>query len=402
MQSGDALKLLEESLTQRGIDVGQVRRRLGEQAIETPSWGYGNSGTRFGIFPQPGAARTVWERVEDAAHVHKMIGICPTVAIHIPWDKVDDYAALKQTAIDQGVRIGAVNPNVFQDAVYRFGSLANIDPAVRRQAIEAILESIEVMRLVDSKVLSLWFADGTNYPGQGDIVTRKHWFQEGLGEVYGKLPDGARMLVEYKPFEPAFYHTDIADWGMSYVFCRSLGPQAQVLVDLGHHLPGTNVAHLVAFLIDEGCLGGFHFNDHKYADDDLTAGSINPYEIFLIYNEIVAAGAWDLAFMVDQSHTVKPKLEAMITTATSIQRTLAKALIVDRKRLAEAQAAGDTVMAEQTLVEAFNTDVEPLLASVREEVGAQADPLAAHRASGYQDKIAAQRVGEIEGAASWG
>jgi L-rhamnose isomerase / sugar isomerase len=402
MSESDAYKHLVDTLEARGIDVGQVRSRLVSQSIETPSWGYGNTGTRFGVFPQAGAARTAWERIEDAAQVHQMTGICPRVAVHIPWDHVDDYQALAQFAIDRGMRIGSVNPNVFQDECYQFGSLAHVDPAVRRRAIDAMLGCIDVMKAVDSNLLTPWLADGSNYPGQGDFVRRKRWIQQGLAEVYAALPEDASMCIEYKPFEPAFYHTDIADWGMSYVFCQHLGPRAKVLVDMGHHLPGTNVPHLVAFLLDEGRLGGFHFNDRKYADDDLTTGSINPYEIFLVYNEIVAAEAWDLAFMVDQSHCVKPKLEAMITTLAAIQRTLAKALIVDRTRLAEAQAVNDVVTAEQTLIEAFNTDVEPLLRCVRNQMGVPADPLAAYRSGDYQQKIQTQRVGEVEGASSWG
>jgi L-rhamnose isomerase/sugar isomerase len=326
--------VLTERLEGRGIDVEAVKEKLKQQEIETPSWGYGNSGTRFGVFGQPGAARDLHERLADAAMVHRLTGLCPAVAIHIPWDKVDDFDAVQQEARDLGVWIGAVNPNVFQDADYKMGSFANSEERIRRQAIDRVLECVDIMEKVDSKVLSLWFADGTNYPGQGDFRLRKHWFEEGLREVHGRLPEGAQMLVEYKFFEPGFYLTDIADWGMAAFFCKNVGPQAQVLVDLGHHPLSTNIEHIVAFLIDEGLLGGFHFNNRKYADDDLTTGSTNPYEVFLIFNEIVAAEGdpsiegLDIAYMVDQSHNIKPKIEAMIQTLCFIQSIYARALLV--------------------------------------------------------------------------
>ena len=402
MTQVDAYRVQVQTLRSRGIDVAQVEARLAEQAIETPSWGYGNSGTRFGVFKQPGAARSVEERLADAAQVHQLTGACPTVALHIPWDKVDDYAALRQYAEGLGVRIGAVTPNVFEDQAYRYGSLANADPAVRQRALDDILGVIDMMGQVGSHILSLWFADGTCYPGQADFTDRKHRFGEGLAKAYAAMPDDVVLMLEYKPFEPTFYHTDIADWGMAYCYCQKLGDRAKVLVDLGHHLPGANVEHLVSFLLDEGRMGGFHFNDRKYADDDLTTGSLNPYEVVLIYHEIVRHGAWDLAFMVDQSHTVKPKLPAMIGTVMNIQTALAKALIVDRRRLAEAQAANDVMTAERMLQQAFQTDVEPLLCHVRQQKGLHPDPLEAYAASGYQQKIESDRVGELEGASSWG
>ena len=402
MPDSDAYRLLVDTLQSRGIDVAAVEARLADQAIETPSWGYGNSGTRFGVFKQPGAARSVEERIADAARVHKLTGACPTVALHIPWDKVDDYAALRRYAEQQGVRIGGINPNVFQDDAYRFGSLGNADAGVRRMATDAILGCIDVMRQTGSRILSLWFADGTCYPGQADFTERKHRFEQTLAEIYAALPDDATMLLEYKPFEPAFYFTDVADWGMAYVHCLKLGDRAKVLVDLGHHLPGANIEHLVSFLIDEGIIGGFHFNDRKYADDDLTTGSIRPYEVFLIYREIARHGAWDLAFMVDQSHTVKPKLPAMIGTVMNIQTALAKALIVDEPGLADAQANNDVIRAERILQQAFQTDVEPLLRHVRLQKGIHPDPLEAYAAGGYQQKIEAERVGELDGASSWG
>jgi L-rhamnose isomerase/sugar isomerase len=400
--------LLAERMDRRGLDVGGIKEKLKAQEIETPSWGYGNSGTRFGVFKQAGAARDLHERLEDAAMVHKLTGVCPTVAIHIPWDKVDDYAALIQEAGDLGIRIGAVNPNVFQDSAYKMGSFANSDEKIRGLALEHMHDCIDIMKKVDSQILSLWFADGTNYPGQGDFRRRKHWFEDCLREVHEALPDGSRMLVEYKFFEPGFYLTDIADWGMAAFYCKNVGPKAQALVDLGHHPLSTNIEHVVAFLIDEGLLGGFHFNNRKYADDDVTTGSTNPYEVFLIYNEIVAAEQdpaiteLDIAYMVDQSHNIKPKMEAMIQTVLFIQSAYARSLLVDRKALLESQDCEDTVLSESILQDAYNTDVRPLLARVRQEMGLDPEPLNAYWNSGYFEKISEARVGELEGAASWG
>ncbi|MBI4553723.1 MAG: L-rhamnose isomerase [Candidatus Latescibacteria bacterium] len=402
-----AYRVLVDQLRDRDVEVDRVETALKAQQIETPSWGYGNTGTRFMVFKEQGAARDSHERLADAAQVHRLTGVCPSVAIHIPWDEVDDYDALKAAAAALGVRIGAVNPNVFQDYEYKYGSLGNANPAYRRKALDHILHCVDIMTAVDSPVLSLWFADGTDYPGQGDFRRRKGWFEEGLAEVYRALPERTRMLIEYKFFEPAFYHTDIADWGMAYAFARRLGPKAQVLVDLGHHPSGTNIPHIVAFLIDEGKLGGFHFNDRKYADDDLTTGSVNPYEIFLIFCELVAAAndpsvAPDIAYMVDQSHITKPKIEAMLQTVMNIQTAYAKALLVDRAALQAAQEAEDTILCERLLQEAFNTDVTPLLAKVRAAMGCDPDPIMAHRASGYQETIRRERAGELQGARSWG
>jgi len=405
----DALyRELESRLIDRGIDVDKVKSKLKSQRIETPSWGYGNSGTRFAVFKEPGAARDIHEKLADAATVHRLTGVCPTVAIHIPWDKVDDFGALKIEAEELGVRIGSVNPNLFQDYRYKMGSLTNTDPSVREAALDHIFECIDIAVEVDSKVLSLWFADGTNYPGQGDFRLRKRLMEEGLSRVYERLPEDMTMLIEYKFYEPGFYHTDIADWGMAYTFSRKLGPRAKVLVDLGHHPLGTNIEHIVAFLIDEGKLGGFHFNNKKYGDDDLTVGSINPYEVFLIYKELVAAEEdpdidLNVAYMIDQSHIIKPKIEAMIQSVENIQMAYAKALIVDREALRRAQEEYDAVSCERILMEAYRTDVSPLLAKVRDEMGLHPDPLTAYRESGYAEKIAMERKVEAEGAAGgWG
>ncbi len=280
--------LLASRLADEGVAVAEVEARLKAQKVETPSWGYADGGTRFGAFRMAGAPRNVFEKFEDAAQAHKYTGIAPGVAVHIPWDTCADWKELSDFAHAQGVSVGAVNPNVFQDNDYRFGSLSSAQKPVRAKAVAHLRECVEIMNVVGSNNLSLWFADGTNFPGQANMRLRKQWFAEGLAEVYADLKASQTMLVEYKPFEPAFYHTDIADWGMAYAFCQALGERAKVLVDLGHHLPGANIEHIVAFLLDEGRLGGFHFNNRKYADDDLTTGSINPYELYLIYTELVA------------------------------------------------------------------------------------------------------------------
>ena len=402
-----AYAVLADQLADKGIDVAKVKAALKAQRIETPSWGYGDSGTRFKVFRQPAAAHSIYEKLADAAQVHRFTGVCPTVAIHIPWDKVDDYHALAQYAASLGLRLGAVNPNLFQEDEYKLGSVTNADPAIRRMAIAHMLECVEIAKTIGSKVLSLWFADGTNYPGQGDIRTRKHYMAEALAEVYRAMPSDMRMLIEYKFFEPAFYVTDIGDWGMAYAFATRLGPRAQVLVDLGHHPLGTNIEQIVAFLIDEGKMGGFHFNAKKYGDDDLTVGSINPYELFLIFNELVAAAedettaatAKAIAYMIDQSHNIKGKIEATIQSVMNIQIAYAQALLVDRPALRAAQNEGRTVDAENLLLDAYRTDVRPLLAQVRQEMGLHPDPLAAYRASGYAAKVMAERslpAGEAE------
>jgi L-rhamnose isomerase/sugar isomerase len=388
-----AYSLLAVHLADGGLDVEAIKQALKAQRVETPSWGYGDSGTRFKTFPWPGAARDVRERLADAAMVHKLTGISPSVALHIPWDMVDDWAGLKAYGESLGVRIGAINPNLFQEDVYKLGSICHHDPAVRRRAIEHMLECVEIARATGSTLLSLWFADGTNYAGQDSLRERKGRLLESLRQVYAAMPADMRMLIEYKFFEPAFYHTDLADWGTAYAVALKLGPQAQVLVDTGHHAQGTNVEQIVAFLLDEGKLGGFHFNARKYADDDLIVGSVNPFELFLIYNELVAApeAARDVAYMIDQSHNIEPKVEAMVQSVLNVQAAYARALVVDRRELAERQAAGDVLGAHRVLTDAFETDVRPLLAQVRVEMGLHPDPIAALKESGYEQKVAAER-----------
>jgi len=391
--------IFEQKILAKGIKIDEIKNKLNAQRIETPSWGYNDSGTRFKVFHQPGAARNIYERLQDAAQVNKFTGICPSVAIHIPWDQVKDFKKLKQYAKSLGLKIGAINPNLFQDDDYKLGSICNPNPTVRRKAINHILECIEIAKEVDSTILSLWFADGTNYPGQDSIRTRKKLMEDSLKEVYSLLPDNKRMLIEYKFFEPAFFHTDISDWGISYVLTKKLGEKAQVLVDTGHHPQGTNIAQIVAFLLDERKLGGFHFNDRKYADDDLTLGSIHPYELFLIYNEIVDAqkdinlkeDVELIAFMIDQSHNVKPKIEAMIQSVVNAQIAYAKALLVEREKLVKAQNEGNIIEAEQILINAFQTDVKPLLEKLRLEMGLDPNPIKAYKESNYYNKIREER-----------
>ena len=381
------------------VTEADAREQLRRLEIETPSWGYGNSGTRFHVYPWPGAARDAYERISDAALVHKLTGCCPSVAIHIPWDRVDDWDDLRTYADERGLRIGAVNPNLFGDDAYRLGSLASPDPGVRRRALDHCLECVSIAERVGSSVLSLWLADGTNYPGQDDLRGRFERLLGSLTELYSALAPGMRLLVEYKFFEPSFYSTDLPDWGTAALVCGRLGPRAQVLVDTGHHPQGTNVEQIVAVLLAEGLLGGFHFNNRKYADDDLIAGSIDPFELFRIMREIAAARldprtaptADAIAFMIDQSHNVEGKIGAMIQSVMNIQTAYAKALRVDAERLSAAQQEGDVLGAHRVLLDAFETDVRPLLARLRSERGLDADPVEAFRAGGYGDRLARER-----------
>src|SRR5712691_2318467 len=343
-------------------------------SVETPSWGYGNSGTRFKVFPWPGAASNLREKLADAAQVQKVTGICPGVAIHIPWDREDDWQAVKEYAGQLGLRIGAVNPNLFQDDAYRFGSLCHFDEQVRKRAIEQVIECIQIAQEVDSNVISLWLADGTNYPGQDDLRRRRHRLLDSLQSIYAAIPAGMRLLIEYKFFEPAFYSTDLPDWGTSLLMAQKLGPQAEVLVDTGHHPLGTNIAQIVAQLLDEDRLGGFHFNERVGAGAESNAN------------------AGRIAYMIDQSHNIEPKIEAMIQSVLNVQTAYTKALLVDRTALREAQEAGDVLGAYRVLQAAYETDVRPLLAEVRVRQGRNPDPIAAFRASGYAERVERERV----------
>jgi L-rhamnose isomerase/sugar isomerase len=375
---------------------------LDQFRIELPSWGFNNVGTRFGVFPQQGAPRSALERIEDAGHVHRFTGGAPTVSLHIPWDRTESAADLAKHARDQGVAIGAINSNTFQDGSYRLGSLAHHDPSVRRRATAHIAECCDVARATQADALKVWLGDGTNYPGQDSFRLRKSRLADALREVHSMLPETARLLIEYKPYEPAFYHTDIQDWGMALLLARHAGERAQVVVDVGHHFHGVNIEQIVAILLDEGRLGSFDLNDRKYGDDDLIAGAINPYQLFLIFNELVdgsssnapahvKACASQVLYMVDQAHNVEPRIPAMILTVMTLQENWMKANLVDREALQEAQAAGDILEANRCLKAAFDTDVRPMIVAWRESRGLPADPFAAYIASGIEAKRAATR-----------
>ncbi|MFD8200947.1 L-rhamnose isomerase [Streptomyces sp. NPDC003470] len=385
-------------------DITAVKSALADQRVETPSWGYGNSGTRFKVFAQPGVPRTPREKLDDAAKVHEFTGITPRVALHIPWDKVDDYAALAAHAKDRGLELGAINANVFQEDDYKLGSVCHPDATVRRKALAHLMECVDIMDATGSRDLKLWFADGTNYPGQDDVAARQDRLAEALQAVYERLGEDQRILLEYKLFEPAFYTTDVPDWGTAYAHCLKLGDRAQVVVDTGHHAPGTNIEFIVAVLLREGKLGGFDFNSRFYADDDLMVGSADPFQLFRIMHEVVKNGGLDpaagVAFMLDQCHNIEAKIPAVIRSVMNVQEATAKALLVDAEALTAAQAEGDVLAANAVLMDAYNTDVRPLLAEVREERGLHPDPVAAYRASGWQERIATERVGGEQ--AGWG
>lgn len=378
----------------------QVFAALETFRIELPSWGFANTGTRFGKFIQPAAATTTEEKFSDAGQVHLLTGVCPTVALHVLWDcpaGVQSSDEIKRFANRYGVAPGSINPNLFQDQEYKYGSFGNPAEAVRQRAIEHTHDSIEIARRLNSRDISFWFADGSNYPGTANIRQRKQWFMESLKAAHQKLSPDQRMLVEYKPFEPAFYHTDIADWGMALLLSRAAGPQAKVLVDTGHHYAAQNIEQIVAWLLSENVLGGFHFNDRRYADDDLTMGSIDPYQVFRIFHEIhffewETGQRADIAYMVDQSHNLKGKIEAMIQTVTMAQQLFAKAALVDTKKLATAQKNCNLVDAESTLQEAFATDVRPAIQQWRDSKGLPKDPMAAFRQSGYLERITKERA----------
>ena len=368
--------------------------------IELPSWGFANTGTRFGKFIQPAAATTTEEKFSDAGQVHLLTGVCPTVALHVLWDcpeGVKGTDEIKRFASRYGVTAGSINPNLFQDQEYKYGSFGNPDSAVRGRALQHTKDSIEIAKRLHSRDISLWFADGSNYPGTANIRQRKKWFAEALQESHRELSPDQRLLVEYKPFEPAFYHTDIADWGMALLLSRAAGPQAKVLVDTGHHYAAQNIEQIVAWLLSEDMLGGFHFNDRRYADDDLTMGSIDPYQVFRIFHEIhffewETGQRADIAYMVDQSHNLKGKIEAMIQTVAMAQQLFVKAALVDRKKLAMAQKNCNLVEAESLLQDAFATDLRPAIQDWKVSKGLPKDPLEAFRQSGYLDRITKERA----------
>jgi L-rhamnose isomerase / sugar isomerase len=381
-----------------------AKQVLTSQSIELPSWAFGNSGTRFKVFAQQGVPRDPYEKLADAAQVHRYTGAAGSVALHIPWDKVEDYGHLAAHAADLGVRIGTINSNTFQDDAYMLGSVCHPDPGVRRKATDHLLECVDIMDATGSHDLKLWFADGTNYPGQDSIADRQDRLAAVLAEVYERLGDDQRLLLEYKLFEPSFYTTDVPDWGTAYAHCLKLGPKAQVVIDTGHHAPGTNIEFIVALLLREGKLGAFDFNSRFYADDDLMVGSADPFQLFRIMHELaqreVIGPDSGIAYMLDQCHNIEAKIPGQIRSVMNVQEATAKALLIDREALAAAQAAGDVLAANAVLMDAYNTDVRPLLAELRNEQGLDEDPMAAYAASGYAAEIIADR--KDGQAAGWG
>jgi L-rhamnose isomerase/sugar isomerase len=377
--------------------------------IELPSWGFSNTGTRFGKYLQPAAALTIDEKFADAALVHRVTGVCPTLALHVLWDLphgADVVRRIASLAKEHGIRPGSINPNLFEDQAYKFGSFGNPDAAIRARALQHTRDSVALAGRLSSRDIVLWFADGSNYLGTANIRQRKRWFEENLRALHDEVNADQRLLVEYKPFEPAFYHTDIADWGMALTLARAAGPRARVLVDTGHHYQSQNIEQIVAWLLSEGMLGGFHFNDRRYADDDLTLGSIDPYQVFRIFHEIQhfeweSGTRADIAYMIDQSHNLKGKIEAMIQTVVRAQELYAKAALVDRPRLASAQSRCELVDAENTLQDAFSTDVRPAIQEWRRAKQLPPDPLAAFRESGYLARITAERAGRTSTASSY-
>ncbi|GFZ86765.1 L-rhamnose isomerase [Nesterenkonia alkaliphila] len=375
----------------------EIAPQLEHQAIEVPSWAYGNSGTRFKVFGSPGTPRTVEEKIDDAAAVHRFTGLAPKVALHIPWDMVDDFGALTRYAKDAGIEIGTINSNTFQDDDYKLGGLTHHDPAIRQKAVDHHLECIEVMGATGSRDLKIWLADGSNYPGQADIRARQAWLAESLATIHAQLSNDQRLVLEYKIFEPAFYHTDVPDWGTALVHVQALGDNAVVCLDTGHHAPSTNVEFIVAQLLRLGKLGSFDFNSRNYADDDLIVGSADPFQLFRILFEVIRGGGYgpdsEVAFMLDQCHNIEKKIPGQIRSVLNVQEMTARALLVDRQALAAAQQAGDVLGAHQVFMDAFYTDVRADLAAWRESRGLPGDPMAAYAASGYQEKIEADRVG---------
>jgi L-rhamnose isomerase/sugar isomerase len=380
-----------------------VADQLDHLAVEVPSWAYGNSGTRFKVFGSPGTPRTVEEKIADAAAVHRFTGLAPTVALHIPWDLVDDFGKLKAYADDQGVALGTINSNTFQDDDYKLGSLTHVDPKVRQKAVDHNLACIDVMDQTGSRDLKIWLADGTNYPGQGDIRARQDWLAEGLRTIYDRLGEDQRMVLEYKFFEPAFYHTDVPDWGTSYAHVTALGPKAFVCLDTGHHAPGTNIEFIVAQLLRLGRLGSFDFNSRFYADDDLIVGAADPFQLFRILVEVVRGGGYgegsQTALMLDQCHNIEKKIPGQIRSVLNVQEMLTRALLLDTAALDRARHDGDVLLANEIYMDAFYTDVRRDLAGWREERGLPADPMRAYLASGYQEDIEAARVGGTQ--AGW-
>ena len=391
----------KERIMANAAEVKAVLKRL---AIETPSWAYGNSGTRFKVFGQPGVPRDPYEKVADAAQVHKYTGAAPTVALHIPWDKVADYKNFSEHAKSLGVSLGTINSNTFQDDDYLLGSVCNPDPKIRAKAVAHLIDCMDIMDITGVRDLKLWFADGTNYPGQDSIRERQDRLAESLEKAYARLGDNQRLLLEYKFFEPAFYHTDVPDWGTSLVHCLALGPKAWVVVDTGHHAPGTNIEFIVANLLRAKRLGAFDFNSRFYADDDLIVGAADPFQLFRIMHEVNVGGGFDVgtpvSYVLDQCHNIEAKIPGQIRSIMNVQEAVAKAISVDQSALKAAQVAGDVLAAHEVLMDAYNTDVRPLLREWRADNGIDPEPMKAYAASGYAKKIATERVGGNQ--AGWG
>jgi L-rhamnose isomerase / sugar isomerase len=385
-------------------DQAAVESELKGQRIELPSWAFGNSGTRFKVFAQQGVPRDPYEKIADAGQVQRFTGVAPTVALHIPWDKVDDYRDLARHAAEHGVALGTINSNTFQDDDYMLGSVCHPDARVRAKAVDHLLECIDIMDATGSRDLKLWFADGTNYPGQDDIRDRQDRLAEALARVYARLGPNQRIVLEYKFFEPSFYTTDVPDWGTAFAHCLALGEKAKVVVDTGHHAPGVNIEFIVAGLLRAGKLGGFDFNSRFYADDDLMVGAADPFQLFRIMFEVVKVNAHrpesNVSFMLDQCHNIEPRIPGQIRSVMNVQEATAKALLVDRDALAAAQRGGDVLGSNAVLMDAYNTDVRPLLAAVRQDLGLDPDPMAAYARSGYRESIVKERVGGK--AAGWG
>jgi L-rhamnose isomerase/sugar isomerase len=394
---------LTDVLDARGIDVATVVQLLKQQVIELPSWSVADSGTRYGVFRQKGAARTIWEKVDDCAEIQRVVGICPVMASHVNWDRTDDgyYEPVRDYAAAHGLRIGTVHPNTFLGQEFRLGSICSPLASVRESTIAHFVDCVRITREMGSKAIGIWLADGTNYPGQDHLRTRKHRLWDGLKALHDAMDPDMTLFVEYKFFEPGFYTTDLMDWGMSLLVCQRLGPRAKVLVDLGHHAQGVNIEHIIAILLDEGKLGGFHLNARKYGDDDLMAGSINPLELFLIYDQLVDATldpttaecANQVSYMLDQSHNIEGSMEGIIQSVMNAQTAYAKALLVDRAALRAAQEAGDVILANRTIMDAYETDVQPLIKQARVEMGREPDPILAFRAGGYLQRAAEVRIG---------
>jgi len=404
------LDIMNEMLENKGIQTQKVIEEINNLVIELPSWAVGDSGTRYGVFRQSGSARNIWDKIDDCAEINKFIGTSPVMATHALWDRPEngDFVSVKKYAAERGLKIGTVHPNTFMGQEFKFGSICNPDKKIRDQSLAHFIDCVQIARDLGSNVIGMWLADGTNYPGQDHLRDRKHRMFDSMHKLYQALDPHMLLFIEYKLFEPGFYTMDLMDWGMSYLLCSKLGENAKVLVDLGHHAQGVNIEQIVANMIDENKIGGFHLNNRKYADDDLISGSINPLELFLIFDQIVdayqdqrtEASARNIVYMLDESHNVEPSIEGIMQSILNTQIAYCKALIVDRKSLKQAREKEDVLAANRVLMDAFETDVRPILKSSRAQMGLDPDPITAFRSSGYIEKISKERG--ISGAGTLG